>query len=138
VLSVEEASVRGHFRTLEPYPVLEVPEEDVLAHGSADPDRDVIEQVRAAARLIGCIGWSPMGAKAPPERHHASDPELVRGEILNFDDPAERLPALDRLEGFRPGGESLYRRVLVRTLRRKNEPPEVAWVYVGETALEMG
>jgi len=37
----------------------------------------------------------------------------VYGELLTFDDPETRLPAIDRLEGFHPGGPSLYRRVLV-------------------------
>ncbi len=37
----------------------------------------------------------------------------VYGELLTFDDPESRLPAIDRLEGFRPGASSLYRRVLV-------------------------
>ena len=37
----------------------------------------------------------------------------VYGELLTFDDPETRLPPIDRLEGFRQGGRSLYRRVLV-------------------------
>ena len=46
------------------------------------------------------------------------------GELLTFDlpapsearqagDPETRLPAIDRLEGFHPGGSSMYRRVMV-------------------------
>jgi hypothetical protein len=42
--------------------------------------------------------------------------------VFTFDDPETRLPPLDRLEGFRPGGRSLYRRVLVET--------GGCWVYV--------
>ncbi len=38
---------------------------------------------------------------------------LGTGEILAFDDPKNRLPAIDRLEGLHPGGRSLYLRVLV-------------------------
>jgi len=37
----------------------------------------------------------------------------VYEELLTFDDPEDRLPAIDRLEGFHPGGPCLYRRVLV-------------------------
>jgi len=29
------------------------------------------------------------------------------GELLTFDDPSTRLPAIDRLEGFHPGGSSM-------------------------------
>ena len=42
---------------------------------------------------------------------------------MTFDDPEKRLPALDALEGYVPGEEGLYERVLV--------PVEVA----GESAL---
>jgi gamma-glutamylcyclotransferase (GGCT)/AIG2-like uncharacterized protein YtfP len=54
----------------------------------------------------------------------------VYGEILTFDDPVIRLPAIDRLEGFHPGGPCLYRRVLVPV--RVNETVLSAWLYVGE------
>ena len=53
------------------------------------------------------------------------------GELLTFDDPESRLPAIDRLEGFRPGASSLYRRVLV--LVAVNGAHELAWVYTVET-----
>lgn len=36
----------------------------------------------------------------------AGDWGRVYGELLTFDDPESRLPAIDRLEGFRPGGSS--------------------------------
>jgi gamma-glutamylcyclotransferase (GGCT)/AIG2-like uncharacterized protein YtfP len=54
----------------------------------------------------------------------------VYGELLTFDDPETRLPAIDRLEGFRPGGPSLYKRVLVPVC---NEHGMVlpSWLYVG-------
>ena len=53
----------------------------------------------------------------------------VYGELLTFDDPPTRLPAIDRLEGFRPGGSCLYRRVLVVVYARKELIP--AWLYIG-------
>jgi gamma-glutamylcyclotransferase (GGCT)/AIG2-like uncharacterized protein YtfP len=37
----------------------------------------------------------------------------VYGELLTFNDPESRLPAIDRLEGFDPNGRSMYQRVLV-------------------------
>ena len=54
----------------------------------------------------------------------------VYGELLSFDEPESRLPCIDRLEGFRPGGHSLYRRLLV--LVTVNGAREVAWVYTVE------
>jgi len=52
----------------------------------------------------------------------------VYGELLTFDDPETRLPAIDRLEGFHPGGPCLYRRVLVSV--RANGEVLPAWLYV--------
>ena len=52
----------------------------------------------------------------------------VYGEILTFDDPVIRLPAIDRLEGVHPGGPCLYRRVLVPI--RTNRTVLSAWLYV--------
>ena len=54
----------------------------------------------------------------------------VYGELLTFDDPYSSLPPIDRLEDFRPGGHSLYRRLLV--LITVNGAREVAWVYTVE------
>ena len=63
------------------------------------------------------------------------------GEFLTFDLPAPsearqtgapktRLPAIDRLEGFHPGGSCLYRRVLAPVWAAGAVFP--AWLYVGE------
>ena len=60
-----------------------------------------------------------------------SDRGVVRGELIVFDDPETRLLAIDRLEGFRPGGRSLYRRVLVPV--RVKDSFTVAWTYAVET-----
>jgi gamma-glutamylcyclotransferase (GGCT)/AIG2-like uncharacterized protein YtfP len=54
----------------------------------------------------------------------------VYGELLAFDDPETRLPAIDRLEGFHPGGPCLYRRVLVPVQVNGTDLP--AWLYVVE------
>ncbi|MBI5846185.1 MAG: gamma-glutamylcyclotransferase [Deltaproteobacteria bacterium] len=127
VLAVEDAVVRGRlFETSSGIPVLQVPEEDVLAHGTTDPLADVATQARFAALVrdpestpnrlpknATCAPWGP-----------------VYGELLIFDDPETRLQAIDRLEGFHPGGPCLYCRVLVPV--RVNGAMLPAWLYVGE------
>lgn len=54
----------------------------------------------------------------------------VYGELLSFDDPETRLPAIDRLEGFHPGSSSLYRRVLVPVKLDGAAFP--TWLYAGQ------
>ena len=87
-------------------PVLQVPDGDVLAHGTSDALADVATQ----ALLSGQPASYPEPAQ---QSATAGDWGRVFGELLTFDDPETRLPAIDRLEGFRPDGSSLYRRVLV-------------------------
>ncbi|RCK79241.1 MAG: hypothetical protein OZSIB_0355 [Candidatus Ozemobacter sibiricus] len=58
------------------------------------------------------------------------------GEILTFDDPVIRLPAIDRLEGFHPGGPCLYRRVLVPVQVNGTVLP--AWLYVADVNEYLG
>ena len=108
-------------------PVLDVPETDILAHGTADPLADVATQARPAGHLASYL--EPM-----PENATAGDCGPVYGELLSFDDPESRLPAIDRLEGFHLGGRCFYKRVLfpVSIIRGSFT---VAWVYVGEEAL---
>ncbi len=84
---------------------------------------DVTTQVRLSAR----VGSFP---RPVPESATACAWGAVCGELLTFDDPESRLPAIDRLEGFRPGGSSLYRRVLVPAT--VNGGQELAWVYTVE------
>jgi len=127
-LDIQEAVVRGRLYEMPSgIPVLQVPEADILAHGTADPLADVAAQARFAEDLASIL--DPV-----PESATAGDWAPVYGELLTFDDPETRLPAIDRLEGFHPGGRSLYRRVLVpvcidgRVLS--------AWLYVGGTRRE--
>jgi gamma-glutamylcyclotransferase (GGCT)/AIG2-like uncharacterized protein YtfP len=54
----------------------------------------------------------------------------VYGELLTFDDPETRLPALDHLEGFLPGWPSLYRRVLIPVKLDGAAFP--AWLYAAQ------
>ena len=111
---MREATVRGRLYEL-PYgfPALVVPEEDILATGTTNYLADAEEQQHV---VLGSRGSSTRW-------------DTVRGELMIFDDPEERLPALDALEGYVPGEEGLYERVLV--------PVEIAselalaWTYRG-------
>ncbi len=126
VLAIENAIVRGQlYIRPDRIPFLEVPERDVLATGTADPAADAATQ----EHLAGDIGSRRL-TKSPPDPR-ASCGAVVHGELLIFDDPETRLPAIDRLEGFRPGGRSLYRRVLVPV--RVKDSFTVAWTYAVET-----
>ncbi len=128
VLEIREARVRGRLYEGPGFPVLEVPDEDVLAYGTANPSADVATQ----ARLADWVGSDP---RLLPERATAGAWGAVYGELLTFDDPETRLPPIDRLEGFRPGGRSLYRRVLVPFT--VSGARELAWVYtVEETGIK--
>ena len=126
VLAVEEALVRGclYIRP-DRIPFLEVPDEDILATGTADSAADAVTQERLARDI------EPWLLAERPVVPPLSGRGVVRGELLEFDDPETRLPAIDRLEGFRPGGRSLYRRVLVPV--RVKESFTVAWTYAVET-----
>lgn len=127
VLTVEDAVVRGRlFETSSGIPVLEVPEEDILTVGTTNPLTDVATQARVTARMSNP---EPTPDRLP-KKGTGAPWTPVYGELLTFDDPETRLPAIDRLEGFHPGGPSLYRRVLVPI--RVNVAVFPGWLYVGE------
>lgn len=127
VLAVEDAVVRGRlFETPSGIPVLQVPEKDILAVGTTDPCADVATQAHVTARM-------PNPDSNPdrlPKNATGAPWGPVYGELLTFDDPETRLPAIDRLEGFHPGGPCLYRRVLVSL--SVSGQASWAWVYVGD------
>ena len=122
-LSVEEGWLRGRLYQLPPaYPGLMVPEQDVLAEGTTDPLADA---------AIGGGGRPGTAAEKLGDPLQTLGPwSQVFGEILVFGDPARRLPAVDRLEDFRPSRPSLYRRVLACVHRNPPASPIAAWVYV--------
>ncbi|MCP9443515.1 MAG: gamma-glutamylcyclotransferase [Nitrospira sp.] len=125
VLAVENALVRGRlFETPSGIPVLQVPEEDILAVGTTNPLADVATQARVAA----CMSNPEPTPDRLPKNATGAPWGPVYGELLTFDDPESRIPAIDRLEGFHPGGQSLYKRVLV-PLRTK-ETVLSAWLYM--------
>jgi len=119
-----------------------VPETDILAHGTADPLADVATclradthrqaQARFAEDLASILEPAPESATAgdcgPVYLSAVPGTAQAGGELLTFGDPESRLPAIDRLEGFHPGGFYLYRRVLVPVWAGGAVLP--AWLYV--------
>jgi len=131
VVTVEDATVCGRlFETSSGIPVLQVPEEDILAVGTTNPLADVATQAHVTARL-----FNPQSTIINPQ-YEGAPWGPVYGELLAFDDPVIRLPTIDRLEGFHPGGHCLYRRVLVPIRTNGTELP--AWLYVADTTGHRG
>ncbi len=127
VLTVEDAVVRGRlFETSSGIPVLQVPEEDILAVGTTNPLADVATQAHVTARMSN----PESTPDRLPKKGTGAPWGPVYGELLAFDDPETRLPAIDRLEGFHPGGPCLYRRVLFPVQVNGADLP--AWLYVSE------
>ena len=123
-LELRQAQVRGRLYEGPGYPLLQVPDEDILAQGTSRPADDVATQARLAGQRL-----PPRRTVATPAASGSWGP--VHGELITFDDAESRLPALDRLEGFHPDGQCLYKRVLVTAAA--NGACEIAWVYVVET-----
>lgn len=134
-LSIEEAHVLGQLDTTGRWPVLSVPDSLILVVGTSNPLADLATQERISAFAESADVLAPvhltrttsMTAEGGP---HA-DWELIPGELITLDDPAARLGALDHLEGFRPGGESLYRRVLLPVRVIETGEVGVGWGWVG-------
>jgi gamma-glutamylcyclotransferase (GGCT)/AIG2-like uncharacterized protein YtfP len=114
------ARLRGRLYLLPAgYPILAIPADSILAHGTASPEADARTQTEWSERLASeATALYPSSDEAWPE---------VLGELFTYDDPAARLPDMDRLEAFQPQGESLYHRVLVRAIEPAGMP---VWVYV--------
>lgn len=111
--SIEPAVVWGRLYHLHAgFPALEVPEGLILARGTADSLADARRQQEIGTPRFG----RPTG-----------DWDLIHGELVTFTDPQRDLPPIDRLEGFRPGGHSMYQRVMVGVLCKRTSIP--AWTY---------
>ena len=111
--SIEPAVAWGRLYHLHAgFPALEVPEELILARGSVDPLADACRQHEIGTPRFG----RPTG-----------DWDLIHGELVTFTDPQRDLPPIDRLEGFRLGGHSMYQRVMVAVLCGRTSIP--AWTY---------
>ena len=111
--SIEPAVVWGRLYDLHAgFPALEVPEGLILARGTADPLADARRQQEIGTPRFG----RPTG-----------DWDLIHGELVTFTDPQRDLPPIDRLEGFRPDGQSMYQRVMVAVLSGRTSI--TAWTY---------
>ena len=122
-VAVREATVRGRLYEGPGYPILEVPDAEILAQGSTDHLADAATQARLSHQ-------EQAGLQQLPEGTTGDTWDTVYGEMFTFDDPRTRLPSIDRLEGFDPGGRCLYRRVLVPASVERIR--QLAWVYVVE------
>jgi len=118
--SIEDATVRGKlYEFASGIPVLEVPERDVIAHGSANIVGDLAIQRDLEVSL---------------SEHLECDGETwrqIEGELVSLPNPAITLPPIDRLEGFNPNGASLYHRVLVPVM--SGGGVTAAWCYVSSS-----
>jgi len=118
-----EATVRGRLYEGPGYPILKVPEADILAQGTTDPLADAATQARLSNGVQARL-------QQPPEGTTGETWDTVYGELFTFEDPQTCLPPIDHLEGFRPGSRCLYQRVLVPA--SVEGARQLAWVYVVE------
>lgn len=119
VLAVVEATVRGRLYGLPlGFPALVVPQEDVTATGTTNYLADAEKQ------------WNARFDPTPP----LSGWDNVHGEVLTFDDPGDRLSALDSLEDFRPDEKGFYERILIPARLVKTGETVPAWAYAVESA----
>ena len=117
MISAREAIVRARLYDLPfGFPALVVPKADVRAAGTTDYLADARKGHRTEV--------GPQEAYPVPK---------VYGELLVFDNPEERLPVLDGLEGFRPGEKSFYKRVLVPATLVETGENLLAWTYAVES-----
>ena len=66
VLEIREARIRGRLYDGPGFPLLEVPDEDILAHGTADPLADVATQARLSDR-VESFPHSPKPSSTTPQ-----------------------------------------------------------------------
>ena len=121
-VSIQHAAVRGRlYEFSSGIPVLEVPDKDIIAHGSVDISKDIAVQQRLEARLPECLN------------RDSGDWQQIEGQLISLPDPARTLPPIDRLEGICPNGSSPYRRVLV-LVKLSGGALTSAWCYVAYPA----
>ena len=134
-IAIEEAQVLGQLETTGPYPILTVPASLILAVGTADPLADLATQDRIRAFADAADVLAPAHlvrtAAMTSEGGPHAEWDWIQGEMITLAEPAARMPALDHLEGFKPGAASLYRRVLLPVRIVETREVEVGWGWVG-------
>ncbi|HEX5974678.1 MAG TPA: gamma-glutamylcyclotransferase family protein [Rubrobacteraceae bacterium] len=111
-LRVEPATTLGRLYELPfGFPGLRIYGRDVRAVGTTDYLADAEKQLEVASAPLG------------------SEPawDTVYGELFTFTDPERRLIVFDALEGYVPGENRLFRRVLIPVQSRGE--PLLAWAY---------
>ncbi len=108
-------------------PMLQIPPENILASGSDDPLADVALQNRYSDR-------TPL-INADLQADDTGRWNWVQGEILTFNDPTIRLPAIDALERFKPDGPSHYQRVLA-PVRADSGKNIIVWLYIAANQIQ--
>lgn len=120
-LRAEPAWLPGRLFKLSPrVPIAVLPDDAILAVGSRDIPADLKIQERFQSEQVEGGTEEEAGSTGGWAR--------IEGELLVFNDPEARLPRLDRFEEFYPGGESTYKRVLVRITLHSGLRC-VAWTY---------
>jgi gamma-glutamylcyclotransferase (GGCT)/AIG2-like uncharacterized protein YtfP len=123
-LRIEPALLRGRlFKLNAQIPVMTIPEADILAHGTMDVALDLEVQ----EKLESILKRNRKGSEEFVVK--SVDWGTVRGELLFFGDAQTRLPLIDDLEEFVPGGASAYLRVLVNVTLLTGEQT-AAWTYI--------
>ncbi len=119
--SVEEAYLWGRmFDVNWGFPLLEL--HSSLTYGTGT--RDIRSDLEHAVRIFRDFG-SAVSTECLPKNGG-----WIPGDFMIFEDPAERLQALDQLEGFRPEDpKCLFQRVLFPVQLTKTDQWRLAWVY---------
>lgn len=123
-VSVEQAAARGRlYEHPTGFPILQVPQRDILAVGTIDPLADATTQANCENEFA--VSWNKNNMTTSQQEEWS----MIRGELLTFDDPESYLPAIDELEDFYPEQASVYCRVLLPVITGMNSFVP-AWSYV--------
>ena len=114
-ISVAKAFMQGElFEVQGKYPILKIPEEDIALHATGNPVEDWLEANKrgrySSIRDRDSENW-------------------IEGELLELPLQENSLAKMDEWEGFKPGGDSVYRRVVAEAITEE-ETVMLSWVYV--------
>ena len=122
-LDVEPATIRGRlYLSHAGYPTLVVPQQSVLAFGTAIHAADLQHEQSTQLTFTNEAESSAAGC----------DWQNIEGELLSFEPDPRRLRMFDKYEEYRPGETSLYLRVLFPVSSAGAIVP--AWTYVSPTS----